>query len=107
MGSGLRCRTEERKEKKMKKPMKILHIDSDYRVVYMVIFDGVQIKSSLPLETAISMLENQLFDLILAEPQNMAVLTPGTETDKVELLMAPFYKDSLNFSSLNRLINLG
>ena len=102
MGSGLSCRAEGRKEKKMKKPMKILHIDSDYRVVYMVVFDGVQIKSSLPLETAISMLENQLFDLILAEPQNMAVLTPRTDPDKVELLMAPFYKDSLNLTSPSR-----
>jgi hypothetical protein len=86
----------------MKKPMKILHIDSDYRVVYIVIFDGVQIRSSLPLETAISMLENQLFDLILTEPHNMAVLTPRTDNDKVELLMAPFYKDSINLSSQNR-----
>ncbi len=53
------------------------------------------------------MLENQLFDLILSEPQNVAVLTPRAETDKVELLMDPFYKDSISFSSLNRLINLG
>lgn len=85
----------------MKVPIKILHIDADYQVVYIIIFDGIQITPSLPLETAISMLESQLFDLILSEPENIAVLTPRRETDRVELLMAPFYMDSLNFRSPN------
>jgi hypothetical protein len=66
----------------MNNPIKILHIDGDYRVVYMVISDGKQVKSSLPLEIAVSMLKNEKFDLILSEPQNIAILTPQTAAGK-------------------------
>ncbi|MGA3086415.1 MAG: hypothetical protein ABSE95_16745, partial [Thermodesulfobacteriota bacterium] len=61
--------------------IKIMHINSHYEVIYVIINDGALIKSTVPLETAISMLKNDTFDLILAEPQNMAILTPQTTSD--------------------------
>ena len=65
----------------MKRAIKIMHINSHYEVIYVIINDGALIKSTVPLETAISMLKNDTFDLILAEPQNMAILTPQTISD--------------------------
>jgi hypothetical protein len=65
----------------MKRAIKIMHINSHYEVIYVIINDGALIKSTVPLETAISMLKNDTFDLILAEPQNMAILTPQTTSD--------------------------
>jgi hypothetical protein len=53
-----------------------MHINSQYEALYVIIHDGTLIKSTVPLKTAISMLKNEKFDLILAEPQNMAILTP-------------------------------
>ncbi len=60
----------------MEKPIKILHIDEEYRVVYILIREGALIQSTLSLEVALTMLKNDQFDLILSEPQNMAILTP-------------------------------
>ncbi|MGA3086443.1 MAG: hypothetical protein ABSE95_16895, partial [Thermodesulfobacteriota bacterium] len=65
--------------------IKIMHINSHYEVIYVIINDGALIKSTVPLETAISMLKNDTFDLILAEPQNMAILTPQTPRDDFAL----------------------
>lgn len=62
-----------------------MHINSHYEVIYIIINDGTLIKSTVPLETAISMLKNNTFDLILAEPQNMAILTPQTARDDFAL----------------------
>lgn len=83
------------KENKMKTPIKILHIDIDYQVVYMIIFDGVRIKTPLPLEIALSMLEDKKFDLIFFEPRNMAVFTPLTATDHLESIIDSFSRGSL------------
>jgi hypothetical protein len=63
-------------EEEMKEPIKILHIDNHYRVVYILIRDGVLIKSNISLETGLTMLKNDPFDLILSEPHDMAILTP-------------------------------
>lgn len=81
----------------MKAPCKILHITTDYQVIYMILFDGVRIKTPLPLEIALSMLENEKFDLILFEPQDMAVLTPLTGTDHLKSIIDSFPKGSLGF----------
>lgn len=62
----------------MKKPIKILHIDPNWKVIYFHKEEGLTIKSTLPLKTAIFMLKNIKFDLILSEPQNMAILCPQT-----------------------------
>ena len=60
----------------MEEPIKIMHIDGDYRVVYILIRKGALIQSTVSLEAALTMLKNDQFDLILSEPQNMAILTP-------------------------------
>ena len=69
----------------MKRAIKIMHINSQYDVIYVIIHDGTLIKSTVPLETALSMLKNEKFDLILAEPQNMAILTPQTTKENFSL----------------------
>ena len=58
--------------------IKIIHIDGEYRVVYVLIKEGAFIKSTVPLEAAVTMLKNEQFDLILSEPQNMAIVTSLT-----------------------------
>ena len=69
----------------MQRAIKIMHINNDYEVIYIIIKDGALIKSNVPLETAISMLKNEKLDLILAEPQNMAILTPQNAGDNFAL----------------------
>ncbi len=65
----------------MKAPIKIIHIDADYQVVYFLILEGTLIKSTVPLEVAIPMLKTEHFDLILFEPGNKALLTPQTSQE--------------------------
>jgi hypothetical protein len=60
----------------VEEPVKIMHIDEEYRVVYILIREGALIQSTVSLATALTMLKNDQFDLILSEPQNMAILTP-------------------------------
>jgi len=74
----------------MKKIIKILHVDLNWDVVYIVIQDGMLLKSTVPLNTAVDLLKKIKFDLILSEPQNKAVLTPQTATDHID-----YIKDSL------------
>ncbi len=83
----------------MEVPIKILYIDADYRVVYTVLFNGSKIQSPLPLETTLFMLENEKFDLIFSEPQNIVVLTPQTAVDKMEFIINSFSKGPLPLSS--------
>jgi hypothetical protein len=89
----------------MKAPIKILHIHADYQVIYMIIFNGVRIKSPLSLEVALSMLENERFDLIFFEPQNMAVFTPLTAAVPLESIMDSFSKGSFDFLPTNKFIS--
>jgi hypothetical protein len=60
----------------VKESIKIMHIDGDYRVVTILIRDGSLIKSPVVLEDALTLLKNFRFDLILSEPQHLAILTP-------------------------------
>jgi hypothetical protein len=55
---------------------RILYIDSSWKVMYILIRGGVMIKSMLSLETALSLLKKQNFDLLLADPVNMTILNP-------------------------------
>ena len=54
--------------------IRILHIDPDYEVTYFVYRPGSTIRSSVPLETAITLLKKEDFDLILSEPHHKAIL---------------------------------
>ncbi|MGC1402417.1 MAG: hypothetical protein WA974_05760 [Thermodesulfobacteriota bacterium] len=66
----------------MDKLIKILHIDSNWQVVYILIRKGALVKTVVSLETAILLLKNQEFDLIVSEPQNLALLDHPKEIEK-------------------------
>ncbi len=52
-----------------------MHIDPDYRVIYFILGERINIRSTVPLKTAIRLLQdNGEFDLIISEPQEMAIL---------------------------------
>jgi hypothetical protein len=58
----------------MSRLIKILHIDPDYRITYFIFRSRLNIRSSVPLQTAIELLKNEDFDLIVSEPHNKAIL---------------------------------
>jgi hypothetical protein len=62
----------------MNKLIKILHVDPSWKVIYILIRGGAQVKSAVSLETALLLLAKQKFDLILSEPQNIAIIHPHT-----------------------------
>ena len=66
----------------MEEPIKIMHIDDDYKVIYILIREGTLIKSTVSLEAALTMLRNDQFDLILSEPHHIAILTPQQAINK-------------------------
>ena len=53
--------------------IKILHIDADYHVFLMVIDKGDGKLSKLSLREALELIKTKELDLILSEPQNMAI----------------------------------
>ena len=67
----------------MERPLKILHIDLNWNVIYLVIRAGILIKTPVSLETAVSLLKGVRFDLIIHEPQHKAILTPQATPDKM------------------------
>lgn len=60
----------------MDTPIKILHIDPDFKVTYFIKHPGGIIRSLVPLKQAIQLLKTEEFDLILSEPHNKAILKP-------------------------------
>jgi len=81
------------------KTIKVLHIDGDYRAVYVLIRSGSLIKTSLSLEKAISMLNTEVFDLILFEPQNLAILTPQEGQARVDPILETYMENNEDFST--------
>lgn len=63
----------------MKNPIQILHIDSNWKVIYIIIRQGALIKSKVPLKIALDLLKKLKFDLIICEPYHQALLTPQNE----------------------------
>jgi hypothetical protein len=87
-------------------PVKILYIRADHEIFYILLFDGAVVKSVLPLETALSMLDQETFDLILSVPQNLLVYTDdeSMEGKTPESFLPDFTRYHQNFriiSSLN------
>lgn len=78
----------------MKKLIKILHIDPSWQVIYILIRDGALIKSNIPLEKALVMLKNEKFDLIISEPQKMAILDHQTADEKEVPDGLPLWKNN-------------
>jgi hypothetical protein len=69
------------KGKKMKRLIKIMHIDPEYKITYFIKRPGSFIRSQLSLEKAINLLKTEKIDLILSEPDNKAILTPQSPMD--------------------------
>lgn len=63
----------------MEVPIKILHIDSNFKVNYFIKRSGSIIRSPIPLEQAVKLLKDEEFDLILSEPHNKAILKPQAD----------------------------
>ena len=70
----------------MKKPIKIMHIDGNWKIVYVIIRAGSLIKSGVSLKVAVNLLKSEKFDLIVSEPHHKAILTPQMATDGLEQL---------------------
>jgi hypothetical protein len=60
----------------MSQAITILTIDRDYEVFYWIIRDGTKIISKVALSQAMEMLRTTPIDLVLSEPQNLAILKP-------------------------------
>ena len=59
-------------------PVLILYLDRDYQVTYWIIRDDVKIFSQVTIPQAIQLLKNFEFDLIISDPQNIAILKPSS-----------------------------
>ncbi len=59
-------------------PVLILYLDRDYQVTYWIIRDDVKISSQVTIPQAIQLLKNFEFDLIISDPQNIAILKPSS-----------------------------
>jgi hypothetical protein len=73
----------------MEKLIKILHIDPKWKVIYVLIRGGALIKTVVSIKTALSLMANHKFDLILSEPQNIAILDPQATLDENILKRLP------------------
>jgi hypothetical protein len=58
----------------MSRLIKILHIDPDYQITYLIYPPRSSIRTSVPLQSAIALLKKEDFDLIISEPHNKAML---------------------------------
>ena len=58
----------------MSRMIKILHIDPDYQITYLIYRPQTSIRTSVPLQTAIALLKSEDFDLIISEPHHKAIL---------------------------------
>jgi hypothetical protein len=58
------------------KKIKILHIDPDYQGHFVSIRNGKLSQLSLPMNKTLAMVKKVKFDLILSEPQNLAIMPP-------------------------------
>ena len=72
-------------------PIKILHIDQDYRVIYFIKYPGSIIRSPISLQQALDLLKTEEFDLILSEPHNKVIMNPQANSlnkdNKIRILI--------------------
>ncbi len=59
----------------MEKPVKIMHIDPDYKVTFFLKYHGFYCQSLLTVEEAVDLLRSEKIDLIVSEPHNQVILT--------------------------------
>jgi hypothetical protein len=55
-------------------PKLIFYLDQDYQVTYWVIQEDIKISSQVTIPQAIQLLKNFEFDLIISDPQKIAIL---------------------------------
>jgi DNA-binding NarL/FixJ family response regulator len=70
----------QKEELSMEVPIKILHINADFKITYFIKKSGSIIRSSISLEKAVKLLKEEEFDLILSEPHNKAILKPQADS---------------------------
>jgi hypothetical protein len=80
----------------MNKLIKILHVDSSWKVLYILIRDGVLVKTAVSLKTALELLKIHKFDLIFSEPQSIAILDPQASVDEKTMRRLPFWNKFQN-----------
>ena len=81
----------------MSRMIKILHVDPDFKVTYFIYGPGSSIRTPVPLETAIDLLKEVDFDLILSEPHNKAILKkekPENGIKRIKSDLQPFMEAS-------------
>jgi hypothetical protein len=66
----------------MSRLIKILHIDPDYQITYLIYRDRSSIRTPVPLPKAIELLKKEDFDLIISEPHHKAILKKDPYTLK-------------------------
>jgi hypothetical protein len=59
----------------MRRPVEILHIDSDYQPHHIIIQEGLFIHSKLSMELALEFLKSRNLDLIISEPHQRALVS--------------------------------
>ncbi len=66
-------------------PILILHIDQDYKINYWIIKDKVLNISRVTIPQTIQLLKAFEFDLIVSEPQKLAILNSSQKvTDSIQ-----------------------
>jgi hypothetical protein len=75
-------------------PKLIFHLDQDYQVTYWIIQEDVKISSQVTIPQAIQLLKNFEFDLIISDPQKIAILKPCSTENGV-----PFGREANDVSS--------
>ena len=58
-------------------PKSIFYLDQNYQVTCWIIQGGAKQSSQITIPQAIQLLKNFEFDLIISDPQKIAILKPG------------------------------
>jgi hypothetical protein len=62
-------------------PLLIFYVDQNYQITYWIIRDDVKFFSPVTIPQAIQLLKNIEFDLIISDPQNIAILKASTDAN--------------------------
>ena len=68
----------------MSKPIKIMHIDPEYKVTCFISQPEGSVQKQISIQQAIDLLKKEKIDLILSEPHSRAILTPQEEPGKID-----------------------
>lgn len=58
----------------MSRHLRILYIDPNYQITYFILRSPFSVRTSVPLQEAIELLEKEDFDLIISEPHNRVIV---------------------------------